>query len=143
MLKKILFADHKNLNNRYYTVESLKKIKNDYEKDKERLGHYFGVFDIKEGNDDFIEYGDPEIINIRQIAFTVDSMRINRKKELIADIRLMETPNGKVLKELKKHMVFRTHSWGFVEEDGKVNVERLLSVKAFPREMDSFKEIDK
>jgi hypothetical protein len=143
MLKKILFADQKNLNERYYTRESLEKIKEDYESDKERLGHYFGVFNPREATEDFVEYGDHELINIRQIAFTVNSMRITRKKELIADIRLMETPNGKILKELKNNMVFRTSSWGFVEKDGKVNVERLLSINAFPKRLDSFKEIDK
>lgn len=143
MLKKILFAGQKNLNKRYYTKESLEKIKGDYEKDKKRLGHYFGVFNPDEGTDDFVEYGDPDLINIRKIAFTVNSMSINRKNELVADIRLMETPNGKILKELKDQMVFRTSSWGFVGKDGKVSVERLLSINAFPRELDSFKDIDK
>lgn len=143
MLKKILFADKINLNKRYYTRECLEKIKSDYEKDKENLGHYFGVFDQKEGTSDFVEYGDPEVINIRKIAFTVESMRINKKNELIADIRLMETPNGKILKQLKKEMVFRTSSWGFVGKDGKVSIERLLSVNAFPEHLDSFKDIEK
>ena len=143
MLKKILFADQKNINERYYNREALEKIKSDYEKDKERFGHYYGVFNPKKGTDDFVEYGDPDLINIRQIAFTIDSMKINKKNELIADIRLMETTNGKILKRLVKGMVFRTSSWGFVEEDGKVMVERLLSVNAFPKELDSFKDIDK
>ena len=143
MLKKILFAGQKNLNKRYYTREALEKIKSDYEKDKKRFGHYFGVFDSKVGTEDFVEYGDPDIINIRKIAFIVDSMKINRKNELIADIKLMETPNGKTLKRLKDEMVFRTSSWGFVGRDGKVSVERLLSVNACPKDFDSFKEIDK
>jgi hypothetical protein len=143
MLKKILFADYKNLNKRYYTREGLEKIKNDYEKVKERIGHYFGTFDLKDGTDDFVEYGDPDIINIKKIAFTVDSIRITKKNELVADIRLMETPSGKTLKRLKDKMVFRTSSWGFIEEDGKVMVERLISINAFPKDLDSFKEIDK
>ena len=143
MLKKILFAGQKNLNKRYYTIEALEKIKSDYEKDKKRFGHYFGVFDPKVGTEDFVEYGDPDIINIRKIAFIVDSMKINRKNELIDDIKLIETPNGKILKELKDEMVFRTSSWGFVGRDGKVSVERLLSVNAFPKKLDSFKDIDK
>lgn len=143
MLKKILFADKINRNKRYYTRECLEKIKRDYEKDKENLGHYFGVFDPKSGTSDFVEYGDHDVINIRKIAFTVDSMRINRKNELIADIRIMETPNGKILKELKNGMVFRTSSWGFVEDDGRVSVERLLSINAFPEHLDSFKETEK
>ena len=105
MLKKILFADYKNLNKRYYTREGLEKIKNDYEGVKERIGHYFGTFDLKDGTDDFVEYGDPDIINIRKIAFTVDSIRITKKNELVADIRLMETPNGKTLKRLKDKII--------------------------------------
>ena len=143
MLKKILFADKINSNKRYYTGECLEKIKNDYEKDKENIGYYFGVFDPQKGTSDFVEYGDPEVINIRKIAFTVDSMRINKKNELVADIRLMETPNGKILKQLKDGMVFRTSSWGFIGEDGKISVERLLSINAFPEHLDSFKDIEK
>jgi hypothetical protein len=142
MLKKILFADVANNKGMYYTREGLEKIKSDYEKDKENIGHYFGVFDPEESIPDFVHYGDSEIINIRKIAFTVESMQINKKNELIADIRLMETTSGKALKQLKNHIVFRTSSWGFVSKHGKVVVERLISINAFPKDLDSFKEID-
>jgi hypothetical protein len=141
MLKKILFADVANNKGMYYTRECLEKIKSDYEKDKENIGHYFGVFDPEESVSDFVGYGDPSIVNIRKIAFTVESMQINKKNELIADIRLMETPRGKMLKQLKNNMVFRTSSWGFVSKRGKVVVERLISINAFPKDLDSFKEI--
>jgi Zn/Cd-binding protein ZinT len=143
MLKKILFADVANNKGMCYTREGLEKIKSDYEKCKENLGHYFGVFDPEESIPDFVQYGDPDIINIRKIAFTVESMQINKKNELIADIKLMETPSGKALKQLKNNMVFRTSSWGFVSKYGKVVVERLISINAFSKDLDSFKEIDK
>jgi hypothetical protein len=138
MEKEILFTYAKNLNNRYYTLESLKKIIDDHKREVERLGHCFGVF---RKETDFFEYGERGLINIKDVAFTVESLRINRKGILVGNIKLIDTPAGKKLKKELKNIVFRTSVWGNVKSDGEVDVENLISINAMTTEQDPFSNV--
>jgi hypothetical protein len=133
----ILIANKKNLNDRYYTIDSLEKIIVDYNKEEERLGQCFGVF---RNEPDYTPYGERGLINIKDIAFTVDSMGVEGKT-LMADINILKTPRGNELREVINHVVFRTCVWGNLAEDGKVEIENLISVNAISKLEDSFRNI--
>lgn len=133
VFKRILVADKRNLNNRYYSLESLHKMVFDYNKEVQRMGSFYGVFS---DSADFYEYKDGTL-NIRDIAFTVDSLNVFGSS-LIAKINILETPRGNDLKRELDKVKFRPVSWGFVKEDGKVEIERLVSINAIYKEVDSF-----
>jgi len=133
----VLIAGKKNLNDRYYTVDSLEKIISDYHKEVERLGQCFGVF---RSEPDYVEYGERGLTNIKDIAFTVDSMRVDNKL-LLADVNILKTPAGNELREVINHVVFRTCVWGNVTDEGKVEIENLISINAISKLDDSFKKI--
>lgn len=133
----ILIAGKKNLNDRYYTIDSLEKVISDYNKEVERLGQCFGVFRFEP---DYQTYGERGLINIKDIAFTVDSMRIEGKI-LICDVNILKTPAGKELKEVINRIVFRTCVWGNLKEDGMVEIENLISINAISYLDDPFKKI--
>jgi hypothetical protein len=133
----ILIAGKKNLNDRYYDTKSLEKIISDYNKEVERLGQCFGVFRTEP---DYYSYGERGLINIKDIAFTVDSMEIEGKI-LIADVNILKTPAGNDLKEVIDRVVFRTCVWGNLTKSGRVEIENLISVNAISKLEDSFKKI--
>jgi len=123
-----------NSNGRFYDIEAAEKIILEYKRQIERLDHYFGVCGF---SNDYIEYGDPDVINIRNIGFIVQDLRIIKGKKIVGDILILETPAGKQLKDSIRTVVFRTSVWGFVE-NGKVRVERLISINSISKYLDSF-----
>jgi len=133
----ILIADKKNLNDRYYDSKSLEKIVSDYNKEVEGLGQCFGVF---RNEPDYYSYGERGLVNIKDIAFTVDSMGIDRKI-LIADVNILKTPAGNDLREVIDRIVFRTCVWGNLTKSGKVEIENLISINAIYSIHDSFRRI--
>jgi hypothetical protein len=90
---------------------------------------------------DFFEYGERGLINIKDVAFTVESLRINKKGILVGKINLINTPAGRKLKKELKNTVFRTSVWGNVKDDGEVEVENLISINAMAAEQDPFSNV--
>lgn len=134
MVKRILIANKKNSNDRYYTISSLKKIVSDYNNEVERVGEFYGSF---KDSQDFHEYLDVPL-NVKDIAFVVKELNV-RGSSLVADIELLETPRGKELKRMINQVSFRPISWGFVKEDGAVEIERLVSINAIYKSTDSWR----
>ena len=135
MIKRILFANKKNSNDRYYTIDSLKKMVSDYNREVLRVGEFYGSF---KDSEDFHEYLDVPL-NVRDIAFVVKELEV-RGSFLVANIELLETPRGKELKKMMNKISFRPISWGFVKEDGAVEIERLVSINAIYKTTDSWRE---
>lgn len=135
MIKRILFANKKNSNDRYYTINSLKKMVSDYNREVLRVGEFYGSF---KDSEDFHEYLDVPL-NVRDIAFIVKELEV-RGSFLVANIELLETPRGKELKKMMNKISFRPISWGFVKEDGAVEIERLVSINAIYKTTDLWGE---
>lgn len=138
VLQRILVANKLNLNNRFYTTEAMHKMVFDYDKAKMKHGEFYGIY---RNEPDFYEYKDG-VIQIKDIAFLVNELHV-RGNSLVADLDLLETPSGKSLKESmeKDSICFRPVCWGFVQSDGEVQVERLVSINAILRSEDSFRNI--
>ena len=135
MVKRILIANKKNSNDRYYTIDSLKKMVSDYNNELKRVGEFYGSF---KDSQDFYEYLDVPL-NIKDIAFIVKELKV-RGSSLVADIELLETPRGKELKRMINQISFRPVSWGFIKEDGAVEIERLVSINAIYKSTDSWRD---
>jgi hypothetical protein len=135
---ELLPINQKNSYGRYYDLEAAEKIIREYERQVKRLGHFYGCYDLCQ---DYCDYGDPDIINIKNIGFTVDDLKLDGINCLSFTVNILETPKGKQLKESIRDVVFRPSVWGFVKNDGKVIVERLIGINSFNRYHDTF--IDK
>jgi hypothetical protein len=133
--KTILPLNIENSNGRFYDMESAEKILLEYKRQVERLDNFFGVCHF---SNDYLEYGDPDVINIKNIGFVVQDLRIIKDKAIVGDIHILETPAGKQLKDSIRTVVFRTSVWGFVE-NGRVKVERLISINSISKYLDSFR----
>lgn len=120
----------------HYDLNAAEKIISEFKRTQQNLGNYFGCCEFAE---DYIQYGDPDVINIKNIGFAVSNVRIIRDS-LVADIAILETPKGKQLKDLMQNVVFRTCVWGFID-NGKVLVERLVSINSINKDRDSFQNM--
>lgn len=134
---ELLPINKKNSYNRYYDLESAEKIIMEYERQKKRLGYFYGCYDLCT---DYCDYGDPDVINVKNIAFIVDDLKLNGINNLSSTIIILETPKGKRLKESIRDVVFRPSVWGFIEKDGRVITERLIGINSFSRHHDTFND---
>lgn len=107
---------------------------NDYYQELERVGEFYGSF---KDSEDFYEYKD-DVLNIKDIAFIVKDMHV-RGSSLVAYIEILETPRGKELKKVINQISFRPVSWGFVKDDGAIEIERLVSINAIYKSSDAWK----
>lgn len=124
----------KNSEGRLYNTEAAERIILEYERQIKRFEQYFGVCDFSK---DYVEYGDPDAINIKNVGFIVEDLRIINQS-IVGDIRILETPIGKQLKDSIRTVVFRTSVWGFVN-GGRVTVERLISINSISKYLDPFR----
>lgn len=135
---EILPINKKNNLGRIYDKEAADRIIEEFYKRKENLGNFYGCLD--HSSKDYSEYGYPELISIKNIAFIAEDIKIVKNRSLFCKIEILETPMGKELKEMIKNVVFRPSVWGFLENE-KVKVERLISINAFSKDLDTFTEI--
>jgi len=132
---EILPIGKKTSSGRYYDLESAEKIISEYERQVQRLGNYYGCY---EDSQDYINYGDPDVVSIKNIGFIVKDLKLKGIKCLTCTIIILETPKGKQLKRSIRDVVFRPCVWGFVKEDGRVVIERLISINSFSKHIDNF-----
>ena len=138
MERRIIIADEKNIYRRYYDETSLRKIIDCFYKQCARTGEYLGILSDTQ---DFVEYGDPTDLRIKNIAFKVHSLRLEGYKSLIASIEILESPKGIELASNIDSICFRSNVWGFLQDDGKVNVEQLISINAINKRLDPFRNV--
>jgi hypothetical protein len=64
---------------------------------------------------------------------------------LYGEIRILDTPEGNkirdIMAEVDRSVVFRSRSTGSVNEDGTVNIEKLISFDAIPKDQDPYKDL--
>lgn len=134
---ELLPINRKNYYVRYYDLEAAEKIISEYERQIKRLGHFYGCYDLSQ---DYCGYGDPDVINIKNIAFIVEDLKLSGIDHLIFTIKILETPKGKQLKESIRNVVFRPSVWGFLKDDGRVVIERLIGINSFSKYHDTFSD---
>lgn len=134
---ELLPINIKNSSGRYYDLEAAEKIISEYERQIKRLGHFYGCYKVSH---DYCDYGDPDIINIKNIGFIVEDLKLDGIHCLGFTVKILETPKGKQLKESIRDVVFRPLVWGCIEEDGRVIIERLIGINSFSKYHDTFRD---
>ena len=131
---ELLRVNEVNQNGRMYTKEAVKQMIEDFERNRDRVGAFYGQMGMNEGMD----------INLSKISHTVDELHFDGDR-LYGEIKILDTDAGKKLKPLieEGQVVFRSRSIGTVNEDGMVEVKKLISFDAIPSWEDAFKPEDR
>ena len=102
------------------------------------------IKDFNEKPNKFGEIGHPDIgrfeISLNDVSHSIENVKIEDDK-VIGDIEILETPRGKVLKELYDNgkIVFRPRSLGHVDYNSKIVIlNTILSYDAINVDEDSF-----
>ena len=131
---ELLRVNEVNQNGRMYTKEAVKQMIEDFERNRDRVGVFYGQMGMNEGTD----------INLSKISHTIDELHFDGDR-LYGEIKILDTDAGKKLKPLieEGQVVFRSRSIGSVNEDGTVEVKKLISFDAIPSWEDAFKPEDR
>ena len=113
----ILKADVPNANGRIYPRETVEQMVEQCAKNQNRI---FGTIGMPEGT----------ALDISKVSHTVNNLRITEGGDLIGDVMVLATPQGKVMEELLAHGTYdyRTAGIGKVDENGVVSDYRLISI---------------
>lgn len=127
----LLKIGEKNLNDRIYTEEAVNKMIDQFNEKRNAYGVFFG------------QMGFPEDMEIHFQHITHDVERIwVEDNTLYGEIKLLDTPKGNdiknIMSEMDRAIVFRARSIGSVNEDGTVNIEKLISFDAIPKDQDPY-----
>lgn len=129
-------ADVLNKNGRIYTKEALERMIAQFEERKNLTGCFFGELDYPEssGREDFTT------VLLTNVSHNVKKMWIE-EGVLYGEIQILQTPAGEKIKELLQNqsVVFRSRAIGNVNEDGTVEIEKIISFDAVPADTDAFK----
>lgn len=123
----ILECDKPNLNGRVYPREAVEKMIADVQTKPGMMGRVFGTIGMPKGSS----------LDITEISHSVSNLRIMEDGRVMGDMMVLDTPKGKVLKELlspENHSYsFRTAGIGQIKEENGVKVVhdyRLISISA-------------
>jgi hypothetical protein len=113
----ILKCDEPNANGRIYPREVVEKMVEQCEANQNRI---FGTVGMPEGTS----------LDISKISHTVNNLRITEGGDLIGDVMVLSTPQGKVMQELLEvgKYDYRTAGIGKIDENGVVSDYRLISI---------------
>lgn len=125
----------KNLNERIYTEEAVNEMVNQFMEKKNSIGVFFGQMGFPEDME----------INLSRVSHDVERIWVENNI-LYGEIRVLDTPEGEKIKNIMsgiedRPIVFRSRSAGTVNEDGTVNIQKLLSFDAIPKDQDPYKDI--
>ena len=114
----ILKADVPNANGRIYPRETVEQMVEQCAKNQNRI---FGTIGMPEGTG----------LDISKVSHTVNNLRITEGGDLIGDVMVLATPQGKVMEELLAQGTtydYRTAGIGKIDENGVVSDYRLISI---------------
>jgi hypothetical protein len=130
----LLKIGEKNLNERIYTEEAVNEMVNQFMEKRNTNGVFFGQMGFPEDME----------VNLSKVSHNVERIWVENNT-LYGEINILDTPKGKELKnimsEIDNSIVFRSRSIGTVNEDGTVNIQKIISFDAIPKDQDSFKDI--
>lgn len=72
-------------------------------------------------------------IPLDKIAFSATNFLINEQDELVANIKILDTPMGRIMKPLLDLCDYTTVGTGLVSNENVISDFRLLSISAYPK----------
>lgn len=129
MKVKVLKFGVKNLNDRIYTKESIENCLENFMvivKDGKAFGQ--------------LGYPDNADIDLKEVSHKVNNVYIDGDY-LIADIKILDNVKGKDLNSILNEVVFRTRCVGKMIEGDIIDIDRIISIDAIFKNVDSFEGI--
>lgn len=124
MKATLIKLNQMNLNHRIYSDnENLRKSIDDFNNSPFKYGE--------------LGYTDRFETSFNNISHVVNNVRIEGD-EVVADIEILNTQNGKILNENIDNIVFSQRSSGYVDNNGYVHIKRLYSFDAIYSDTDAF-----
>ena len=121
----IPYIDRLNLNDRKYSLDNLEQIVKEFN----TKSFMYGVNGIPSTFD----------ISLSNLSFVVNNLFI-KNKQLHGNIKLLNSIDGKILKQNIKSIVIRTKSTGSIDNDGNVILSKLCGFYAIDKKEDSFND---
>jgi hypothetical protein len=131
---ELLRTNEVNLNGRLYTKEAAEKMVSEFNKLKERGTPAYGQMGMDSGTE----------ISLSKISHVVNDLEFDGQS-LYGEIQVLDTDAGKKLKLLldEGQVAFRSRSIGRVNEDGTVEIDKVISYDAIPIWNDAFSQENK
>lgn len=128
--KQILipYYGKKNLNGRIYSEETIDKMIEMY--NSKELPHYGQI-----GYPD----GDNFDVLLSKASHTMENL-IKEDGKVFGTLKILDTDEGKLLKDILSSGVFRPRSIGTVDADGYITIQKLIAFDFINAEDDAFKE---
>ena len=127
----VLRSDVVNLNGRMYTTECLHQMVTTFKQNTTDGTPMFGEIGYPEGR---------SFTSVEQVSHQVLNLNVEGTT-LFAEIEVLDTPKGEMLKTLLDSVVFRPRIIGHVQEDHTVRVDQLISFDAVHADTDSYKNL--
>lgn len=126
--RKILKFDILNLNDRMYTKESISKAIKDVRNKTKEMGVFYGC----------LGYAEHDKFRLAlNISHNIKKLYI-RNNTLFANIYILDTKPGKILKNNIDSYVFRPRMIGNVDENKVCHVDEIISIDAILKDTDSY-----
>ena len=124
----LLRLNEVNLNGRIYRDnENLRESIKDFNDRQKKMGVAYGE----------LGYPDTFDTNLGNVSHCIKNVRIEGDN-VVGDIRVLDTEKGNILQEKLNEMVIRPRAAGNTNADGTVNISRVYSFDAIPKDEDSF-----
>jgi len=120
-----------NLNGRIYRDnENLREAIKEFNERKEKTGVVYGQLGYPSYPMDFNTH-------INQVSHTIENVRIENNK-VKGEIKILDTPNGRILKDNINNYVFRSRGAGSTNIDGSIHLSKLFTYDAIHVDEDAF-----
>lgn len=123
VIADVLFINYMNLNKRIYTKNTCQKIIDDFNKQNSVFG------EIEPDNTD---------ISLANVSHLVEKLWIENNI-LKAEIKILNTPQGKILEQLVDSMCFSSRAFGTINPDNTVEIKKFLTIDAIYSDKDPYK----
>lgn len=129
----VIYVNFRNLNNRIYNTEQCNRMIEQHKKKKKEIGVFYGCID--DGQTNTLELN---TISMNSISHTIDKLYLH-KGVLFADISILKTKSGDILRDNFDSFVFRTACTGvIVDVSGKVDIDKFIGINAIDKKSDSY-----
>jgi hypothetical protein len=126
--KELIKLNEVNLNGRIYLDnDNLRQSIEDFNKRVENTGVMYGEFEHPSRFD----------VSLNRVSHTVKNVRIE-ENSVLGDVTILNTKYGKKIKEFEDMFVFRPRSAGNINLDGTVNIKKIFTFDAIPKDTDAF-----
>lgn len=127
IFRPLIYLNKLNRNGRMYTTTDVELAIKDFKQKKQLTGVMYGELNHPETFD----------ISLKNVSHTIDDVYI-KDHVLWGKLMVLKTQAGNTVNQNLDNFVFRPRAVGVVRADNTVDIQKLLTFDAIPKETDSF-----